>query len=94
MEPPGFMTWPSNVTILNRPRYFWDMTIAASISDTMTVLPSRFSTMPRYFSSLAVSWEAMPTKPRQFSSPFSCRLLPWMLDRGRKVARPPPVRFK
>ena len=76
MEPPGFMTWPSSVTILNRLRYFWDILMAASMSCTMTVRPSRFSIISRYFSSLLTNWEAIPTKPRQFSRPVSCRLLP------------------
>ena len=43
----GSITWPSRVTILNRPRYFWDMAMAASISWTITVRPSRLSTMER-----------------------------------------------
>ena len=40
------------------------------------------------------SREATPTKPRQLSTPDSCRERGETALRGRKVARPPPVRFK
>ncbi|CDB29887.1 unknown [Firmicutes bacterium CAG:137] len=88
------MTWPSRVTILNRLRYCRAMAMALSSSSTMTVRPRRFSTIPRYRSSQRTRREATPTKPRQLSTPDSCRERGEMALRGRKVARPPPVRFK
>ena len=88
MEPPGFMTWPSRVTILNRLRYCRAMAMALSSSSTMTVRPRRFSTIP------GTGPRSGPggRPPHKAPAAVHSGLLQGageMALRGRKVARPP-----
>ena len=87
--PPGFITWPSSVTILNLLLYFLAIATAESISSQTAVLPSRFSMMFWYLPSTETSSEAVLTKPYWLSSPFSSKFLALIASIGKNVALPP-----
>ena len=90
IDPPGLTISPFSVAILNEALACRLIAIAASRSLTITVLPSRFSIIPLYFSSKLTSSLATPMNPftrQQFSSRWSS-ILARIADIGKNVALP------
>ena len=88
IEPPGFIIWPSTVTILNLLEYLFEIPIAESISSTITTLPKRFEIIFLYSFLQSTSSLAIATKPKLSSRSFSSRFLGFIAEIGRKVALP------
>ncbi len=88
IEPPGFITWPSRVTILYLFLYLFEMPIAQSISSTTITLPRRFETTFLYCSSHSTRFDAISINPKLSSRFFSSIYLGLIAESGRKVALP------
>ena len=94
MEPPGFKTWPSRVTILKRWPNLRAMAMALSMSWATTTRPRRLLKIFAYWGSKEMRASPMPTKPRSRSTPRSRNSPGRMVDRGRKVHRPASRRLR
>ena len=97
MEPPGFTTSPSKVTILVRYRMARASSFACFKFSTMMVLPNKFSMMFWYLADTFMASDAIlmnPCEPRATSLMSAATCLGWITFNGKKVARPKPLCFK